>query len=266
MKNRVISAIIMMIIFIPLLIIGGQLFTVSIAIISMLGLYELLKLKESIKDIPTIVKLFSYILVLFLVFSNMNSIDFNYVMDYRIISVIIFAFLLPLVFINDNKAYNISDALHLIGCTLFVGYSFNLITVIRNYDLMYMIYLLLISIFTDIFAFATGRLVGNLQLCPNISPNKTVEGSIGGTFMGVFVASSFYHVFINNSYPLFNIVVITTILSLVSQMGDLVFSMIKRYYNKKDFSNLIPGHGGIFDRIDSLIFVVLAFIFLEGTI
>ena len=119
---------------------------------------------------------------------------------------------------------------------------------------------------TDTFAYITGRLVGRHKLCPNISPNKTIEGFIGGTLMGVVVATSFYHVFINSSISLSILILVTMTLSIVGQLGDLVFSMIKRYYDKKDFSNLIPGHGGILDRFDSLIFIALAFILVSGII
>ena len=94
----------------------------------------------------------------------------------------------------------------------------------------------------------------------SISPKKTIEGLIGGTFMGTFVGVAFYHTVINPSMSLLFIIFITMFLSLIGQLGDLVFSAIKRYYDKKDFSDLIPGHGGILDRFDSIIFVVLAFI------
>ena len=110
------------------------------------------------------------------------------------------------------------------------------------------------------FALITGKLVGKHKLVPKISPNKTIEGLLGGVIMGTFIASSFYHVFINPTISLVMVILITTALSIVGQIGDLVFSMIKRYYNKKDFSNLIPGHGGILDRFDSIIFIALAFI------
>ena len=78
--------------------------------------------------------------------------------------------------------------------------------------------------------------------------------------MGTFVAVAFYMTVINPNMSLIFITLITIMLSLVGQLGDLVFSSIKRYYDKKDFSDLIPGHGGILDRFDSIIFVVLAFI------
>ena len=78
--------------------------------------------------------------------------------------------------------------------------------------------------------------------------------------MGTFVASAFYMTVINPNYSLVVIVLITALLSIIGQIGDLVFSAIKRYYDKKDFSDLIPGHGGILDRFDSLVFVTLAFI------
>ena len=115
-------------------------------------------------------------------------------------------------------------------------------------------------------ALFTGMLVGKHKLCPLVSPKKTVEGMIGGTVAGSFVATAFYVTVINPSVSLPFVVLITVILSLLGQLGDLVFSSIKRYYNKKDFSNLIPEHGGILDRFDSLIFVVLAFIIFSSVL
>ena len=111
---------------------------------------------------------------------------------------------------------------------------------------------------TDIFALVTGSLVGKTPLSKKFSPNKTIEGLIGGTVMGTILATMFYLEAIPTELTITNIVIITMTLSLIGQLGDLVFSSVKRYYNKKDFSNLIPGHGGILDRFDSIIFVALA--------
>ena len=129
---------------------------------------------------------------------------------------------------------------------------------------MYLIYLLLITTITDTFALFTGKLIGEHKLCPTISPKKTIEGLVGGVLMGTFVATAFYNTVISSSISLVLVIVLTFLLSLVGQLGDLVFSSIKRYYDVKDFSELIPGHGGILDRFDSLIFVLLAFILLFG--
>ena len=84
---------------------------------------------------------------------------------------------------------------------------------------------------------------------------------IGGTVFGVLIPTIFYYLFVNNVTPIYVITFITLFLSVLGQLGDLVFSAIKRYFSKKDFSNLIPGHGGILDRLDSIIFVVLGFMF-----
>lgn len=266
MKTRILSAIIMIIIFVPLLIIGNVPFAVLMGIISLMGLYELLTIRKTKKDFPKIMKLIAYLTVIFFSVSNVGKLNFNFTMDYKVLGVIIFAFLLPMVFINNNKKYNINDALFLIGSTLFIGLSFNLITITRNIDLYHLGYLLIISTITDTFALITGMLVGKHKLAPEISPKKTVEGLIGGLVMGTFVATSFYHVFINPNISLVTLILITLALATIGQLGDLVFSMIKRYYDKKDFSKLIPGHGGILDRFDSLIFIVLAFILVVGII
>ena len=94
-------------------------------------------------------------------------------------------------------------------------------------------------------------------MCKEISPNKTWEGSIGGLLAGSLISLIFYN-FLISSIDI-KLVIITIILSIVGQIGDLIMSKIKRENGIKDFSNILPGHGGILDRLDSSIFVVLAY-------
>ena len=136
--------------------------------------------------------------------------------------------------------------------------------VTRNISISYIIYLFLITTITDTFALFTGMLVGKHKLAPEISPKKTIEGAIGGTLMGTIAASAFYTTVINPATPLVLVILLTALLSGIGQIGDLAFSSIKRYYGVKDFSNLIPGHGGILDRFDSIVFVTMAFVVIFG--
>lgn len=260
MKTRIISAILIMIIFIPFLLIGDIPFAIFMSAMSICSLYELFKVRELKRPFPIFLKLVAFVIVARICLNNFTSIEFKSSFEYGTMALIIFLFLSPMVFINDLKKYNFDDALFLIGSVLFIGLSFNLIIITRNYDLSYLIYLLLITVMTDTFALVTGVLIGKHKLCPKISPNKTIEGFIGGVAMGTFVSSAFYMTVINTSLSVFGIVFMSLVLSLVSSLGDLVFSVIKRDYEIKDFSKLIPGHGGILDRFDSLIFVTLAFI------
>ncbi len=264
MKTRIISAIVIVFVFLPFLFIGGLPFDIFMSIMGLMGLYELLKVRESRKEFPWLLKVFAYLLTIYFCLYNTGSIEFSNYFDYRLIAFIIFLFLSPMVFINDTKKYNLNDALFLIGSLLFIGFSFNLIIITRNYDIIYIIYLLIITTITDTFALFTGLLVGEHKLCPKISPKKTVEGLIGGVLMGTFVASAYYTTVINSHVSLVYVVLFTLVLCLVGQLGDLIFSSIKRYYEVKDFSELIPEHGGILDRFDSLIFVVLAYVIVHG--
>ena len=262
MTKKILGAIILIAIFVPFLIIGELPFTILMSVLSIFGLYELLKVRETKKKFPLVLKIFAYLLTCYFCLYNTNSIEFINKFDYRVMAGIIFLFISPIVFINNNEEYNINDALFLIGSVLFIGLSFNLIIITRNYDITYIIYLLLITTITDTFALFTGMLIGKHKLCPKISPKKTIEGLIGGTIMGTFVATIFYNTIISSTVPLVTVIMLTFVLCLVGQLGDLVFSSIKRYYDVKDFSNLIPGHGGILDRLDSIIFVVIAFLLM----
>ena len=262
MTKRIVSAIILVLIFVPLIIVGELPFSILMTVLSILGLYEIIKVRETKKKFPLVLKIFAYLLTCYFCLYNTSSIEFINKFDYRVMAFIIFLFMSPMVFINNSEKYNLNDALFLVGSVLFIGLSFNLIIITRNYDITYVIYLLLITTITDTFALFTGKLIGNHKLCPKISPKKTVEGLIGGTIMGTFVATIFYNTIISSTVPLVTVIMLTFVLCLVGQLGDLVFSSIKRYYDVKDFSNLIPGHGGVLDRFDSLIFVVLAFTIL----
>ena len=267
MTKRIASAIVMVLIFVPFLIMGGIPFTILMAVLGVLGLYELLKIRGDVKKkFPVVMRLLAYLMTIFLIVNNANSIDLQYDLDYRLVSLIIFIFLAPMVFINNSKKYNLNDALFLVGSVVFIGLSFNLLTVIRNFNIAYIIYLFLITTMTDTFALFTGMFIGKHKLAPEISPKKTIEGAVGGSIMGTLIATAFYTTVISSSVPLVFLILITLALTAVGQIGDLAFSSIKRFYGKKDFSDLIPGHGGILDRLDSLVFVTLAFILVLGII
>lgn len=114
----------------------------------------------------------------------------------------------------------------------------------------------IISLGTDTFAYFTGMFLGKHKLCPNLSPKKTVEGAIGG-MAGAAVLASLFEIFIIKGENAFSIHFIAMVLlgSVISQLGDLSASSIKRRTGIKDYGNLIPGHGGIMDRFDSVLFV-----------
>ena len=128
-------------------------------------------------------------------------------------------------------------------------------------------YTILGACFTDIFAYFIGSKFGKHKLCPDISPKKSVEGAIAGTLAAIIVTTT-YTYFINTyagvEYSYMHIALITLVLSVIGQIGDFAASTIKRYVDIKDYSNLIPGHGGMLDRIDSIMFIApFAYILLS---
>lgn len=110
----------------------------------------------------------------------------------------------------------------------------------------------IIAFGTDTFAYVAGSLFGKRKLCPKISPKKTVEGSIGG-IIGSTILLIIYSLYFNLN-PIWKIILLSIICSVVAQLGDLVASKIKRICGIKDFGSIMPGHGGVLDRFDSIIF------------
>lgn len=136
---------------------------------------------------------------------------------------------------------------------LYVGYfSFHIILIDQT-PYASLIWLVVITAFaTDIFAYFTGYLFGKHKLCPSISPKKTIEGAFGGVFGSVVLSVVF--ILIIQPDLLLHGIVMGVLGSVISQFGDLTASIIKRKIGIKDYGDLIPGHGGILDRFDSVLF------------
>lgn len=118
---------------------------------------------------------------------------------------------------------------------------------------------------TDTFAYLTGMLWGKHKLMPHLSPKKTVEGAVGGLF-GAILCMVLYAILLSNYFHFEVNILLYALMgavgSIVSQIGDFSFSLIKRNYNIKDYSHIFPGHGGMLDRFDSMLFAIPAFAIL----
>lgn len=258
MKERIISAFVALLITLPLLFLGGTYFDILVLVVGLLGLKELLDLN---KDIPILVKYISYLLFGLLLIFGYTYTGRVILLNYSLVVISLLVLLTSMLVYNDSKRYSIEDVFYSLGSIILLSTAFSLFSIIRRSGLNYMIYLLLITIMTDTFAYFIGRAFGKKKLMPLVSPNKTVEGFIGGLIFGTAIASMFY-IFVIDSSRILPIILLTFILSIMGQVGDLVFSSIKRHYKIKDFSNIMPGHGGILDRLDSIIFVLFTYIIL----
>ena len=254
MKKRIISAIIMLMIAIPLIILGKKAFLLGIAVIGLMSFYEIIKLNKY----PKIVKILSFISYMIIIFNNYESNFLINNFDFKLLALAILLTLIPVIKYQPSNEYTTSDAFSLTSFLLLVGLGLNFLLSTRNYSLSYFILLMLIPIFTDTFAYFGGMLIGKHKVT-NLSPKKTWEGCITGLLVSTILSSIYYIYFIGNTLTL-NKVLILILASIIAQIGDLFFSAIKRNHNIKDFSNLIPGHGGIIDRLDSIIFVSYLFI------
>ena len=183
MKTRIISAIVALAIFIPIFIMGGIIFKIAVGILTLLGFKEFVDIKETKKVLPNFIKIMSYFLVLMIVFGIEMDDNFKILIDFRLLTVLCLC-----AFLNLNV----------------------------------LIFLFLITIMTDSYAYFTGYLIGRHKLLEVISPKKTFEGLVGGTIVGVFISVVFYLTAINANVSLVNLVLITTFLSFTLDKSDVI--------------------------------------------
>ena len=258
MKMRLIGAAILLVVLVPLLILGGLPFQIGMAILAALSFRELIILFKSKNKLPIVMEIFSYIGVIVITLSLGSLL--------QAIALIIMILFIPLIIFKKNE-YSFNSATSLLGIIIFIGITFYSLSYIRLSSIEEFIYLILITILTDTFAYVGGKLLGKHKLIPTVSPNKTVEGSVIGSMVGTLIPCFVYLFYVNPDINIAILIFMTLVISIFGQLGDLLFSSIKRYYKVKDFSNIIPGHGGILDRFDSvliasIVYVVIKLLFL----
>lgn len=132
-----------------------------------------------------------------------------------------------------------------------------------SYGRVELVFILVATYMTDTGAFFSGYFFGKKKLNERISPKKTIEGAIGGWLVGFLSGVAFSYFFVDR-LPFDFLVICSAIIPIVSQIGDLAFSSLKRHFGIKDFGTIFPAHGGVLDRIDSLLFSLMAFYILVG--
>jgi len=259
MMQRIITAVIAGALFLTIVLIGGLPNIIFIYLIASIAIYEILKMKK--------IKLLTFpgIIALILLWIVLLPNKYIYILNeynltkFEIILPAIFLFLTYTV-IKKNK-FTFDDVGFVLLSSLYVGFGFYYFIELREIALEYIFYALIVIWSTDTGAYFVGKSLGRRKLWPEISPNKTVEGSIGGIIVALVISLVFFLI-VSIKISLVAIIVFTILLSIFGQIGDLVESALKRHFGVKDSGQLLPGHGGILDRFDSLLFVLPILYFL----
>jgi phosphatidate cytidylyltransferase len=243
--------------FILFIFLGGIWLKAFTIVISIFGLYEFYNALKEKKFNPISIGGYALLIIFYLRGNN-----FEEAMYILILSTILLL-IIPVV----NLKYNFIDAsLTLLGF-LYVAILFSFIPIVNNkVGGQYLVWLIFLgSWIADTTAYYCGKYLGKRKLCPEISPKKTIAGSVGG-FLGSTIGCGIYGIIIGINVPevqTIHFFLIGGLCGIMGQLGDLVASSVKRYVGIKDYSNLIPGHGGILDRFDSILFnAVVVFYYL----
>ncbi len=267
MLKRILTAAIGLAIFVPVLVfsdtvVGRYIFIGLFFILAMMALFELSKCiglsKKFWVTIPVFV--FSAAAVLAVVLFNGEE----WVQKYAVSAVAVFVFVILAISMLSRGVIRVAQTSELLTFAFYICLGFTSIILLRDSEDTFGKYVYLLVFIgawmTDTGAYFVGKFLGKHKLIPTVSPNKTVEGAIGGT---VVCALSFalFGFIISKACSLnvnwLVLIIAGVVSSVLSQFGDLIMSFVKREHGIKDFSTLLPGHGGILDRFDSSIPVAI---------
>ena len=258
MRQRVITAVVALALFLPIIYFDFKGISVDLlaAALAGVGVYELFRMKGltviSFEGILSIIGAAILALPMDPWFTFLPEGTDKFALFYFI--VLLF---LGISVVSKNM-YTIDEAAFPVLTTLYVGTGFGAFASARSESLVVLCFGLFIVWATDIGAYMVGREYGKNKLWPEISPNKTIEGALGGILSAVVVAIVYLIAFPAQEYfgyATLPLLLMSVVFSIVGQFGDLVESAFKRHYGVKDSGIILPGHGGILDRFDSMLFV-----------
>lgn len=256
LKQRITVGVIGAAIAVLILCLGVKTLTAVVSLLALIGLSEIYSATGMLKrqnKLCMIGYIYTVLLYIVIVFVKNASIALG-------IGVICFAAFLMIYMIFNHDTIGFAEVSELFYSTMYVTALFSYIIMVRKLPTgIFSIWFIFITAWlSDTVAFMVGRRFGKNKLIPEVSPKKTVEGAVGG-LAGSLIFNLIFGLVCSNVFGCTVNYLMLAVLALVagamSQLGDLTASCIKREHGIKDYSNLLPGHGGILDRFDSVLFV-----------
>ncbi|MFD2116794.1 phosphatidate cytidylyltransferase [Paenibacillus yanchengensis] len=262
MKQRIITGVLAGAFFIAMTIIGGNWYATLMILLALIGFFEFARMNgHRWYDGMTVV---GFVALLYFVIPwqawNMTAPSIMLVLWSLV------AILLLITVLSKNR-YTIDKAALVVLGAIYIGFGFSAMIEVRLLEQHGLLWALLVfgSIWSsDIGAYFTGKAIGKHKLWPDISPNKTIEGAIGGVLLAI-VTASLITLFSPEFLAIDRAILIGAIAAVAGQLGDLMQSAYKRVKGIKDTGTLLPGHGGVLDRCDSWI-IVFPLLVLTGLI
>ena len=261
MGKRIISGVVIVAMLVGLLILQGVYLKIGVVLIGLFCQYEMLHTIRQGGTKTMDVPVYAAALALFPAYYFWGASGVLYVYALALMALFMTRTLCD-AYDYRSVAYS---ALSLLYPQLFMVFFYKIVCVADEaVSLRMIVFSIMAASSSDTFAYFVGRAMGKRKLCPAISPNKTVEGAVGGLLGGTVMTGLTALVFGETALPLYAYFLLGAVLAALSQFGDLASSLTKRFFGVKDFGKLIPGHGGMLDRVCSNIIVLqVSFLFFK---